>query len=150
MAEHFYELTGEWQNGINGLGSVSTKNLDQKISVPAEFGGQGIGTNPEELILAASASCFLITLAAILQFQNIKFFKIEVKSKASFGVSNAGPSLKMITHSPTIIIKNADNIPENHNKIRDCFVMAEQSCMLTKAFKGNVEITSNGELSFIN
>src|SRR5688572_11132988 len=58
-----------WQGGLkDGKGTVSTQSgalKDQPYSFATRFEGQR-GTNPEELIAAAHAGCFIMALSLIL------------------------------------------------------------------------------------
>ncbi|MDX2644403.1 Ohr family peroxiredoxin [Streptomyces sp. PA03-1a] len=49
--------TGEGRNG--GRAASSDGHLDLTLAVPEEFGGNGGATNPEQLLAAGWASCFL-------------------------------------------------------------------------------------------
>jgi len=60
--------TGDLQNG-RGQTSTESKTLDGELySVRSRF-DKGTGTNPEELIAAAEASCFSMMLAKIISDQ---------------------------------------------------------------------------------
>ncbi len=37
--------------------------------------GPGVGTNPDEMLLGAAATCYIITLAAMLERSNIKKYR---------------------------------------------------------------------------
>jgi osmotically inducible protein OsmC len=60
--------TGQWDGDLrDGDGSFSSASgaLDGKYSFESRFGETG-GTNPEELVAAAHASCFSMFLAGVL------------------------------------------------------------------------------------
>src|SRR5262245_30124235 len=63
------KATSLWQGGLkDGIGAISTESGALKAhpyGLAARFGGQR-GTNPEELIAAAHAGCFTMSLANIL------------------------------------------------------------------------------------
>ena len=65
--QHTFTLTGDWTGGLRGQGTLAVGGLASAISVPTVLGGPGAGTNPEELLTAAASSCYLITLAAIVE-----------------------------------------------------------------------------------
>ena len=81
--EHHFELKGTWRGGLFGKGQVGCGNLASEISVPTELKGPGMGTNPEELLLGASAACYLITLAAILERRQLKVESLSLASDVS-------------------------------------------------------------------
>jgi peroxiredoxin-like protein len=142
MEYHDFELTASWKGGRLGEGSLSTGNLQAMVSIPAELNGPGRGTNPEEMLLGAAATCYLITLAAILERQGIE--KLALSSTISVSTS---PSLKVekIIHRPQITIP-MHTPQEIIDKIKQSFHRAEQACMISKALKGNVELLVEPEL----
>src|SRR5690606_8710896 len=73
MADITRTSRAQWKGGLkDGSGTTSTGSgvlKDVKYSVPSRF-ENGQGTNPEELIAAAHASCFSMMLSKILGDQN--------------------------------------------------------------------------------
>jgi peroxiredoxin-like protein len=64
---HTFALHARWAAGER-VGEVALSGgQSAAISIPAAFGGNRPGTNPEELLLAAALSCYLMTLARILE-----------------------------------------------------------------------------------
>ncbi|HJV32342.1 MAG TPA: hypothetical protein VJ558_09090 [Bacillales bacterium] len=59
MAQYIFKLSSNWQGGLMGQGNVQTENYKTKISLPKEMDGPGIGTSSEELLLGASATCYV-------------------------------------------------------------------------------------------
>lgn len=141
--EHIHQIQCEWQGNLNGSGHFEVGELASKVSVPVQFGGSGIGTNPEDLLLAAAANCYAITLAATLQFQKIGFVKIIVNSSAYFK-NNMGPELTRIKHFVTVIANNHSD----EQAIKNSFRHAEAGCMVAKTMKNNINISCEGEVSF--
>jgi Predicted redox protein, regulator of disulfide bond formation len=48
-------------------GEIASGQLQTKVSIPPEMDGPGIGTNPDEMLLGAAATCYIITLAAMFE-----------------------------------------------------------------------------------
>lgn len=51
-----------------------------KIYPSPSLGGQGEGTNPDELLVSAASSCYIISLAATLEksgFTNVKLINSQ-------------------------------------------------------------------------
>lgn len=75
-----------WQGGLkDGTGSVSTQS-GALAGQPFAFGSRfqtKRGTNPEELIAAAHASCFTMALSAILGEANLTAERIETSAEVS-------------------------------------------------------------------
>ena len=45
-------------DGRNGHARTSDGKLDLELSIPKEMGGNGVGTNPEQLFAAGWSDCF--------------------------------------------------------------------------------------------
>src|SRR6266481_8479323 len=82
-----------WQGGLkDGKGSISTasgvlSNTQYSFSTRFE---NGIGTNPEELIAAAHASCFSMALSAQLGEAGLKPDRIDASATVTLEKTAAG------------------------------------------------------------
>ena len=82
-----------WQGGLkDGKGSISTasgvlSNTQYSFSTRFE---NGIGTNPEELIAAAHASCFSMALSGQLGNAGMTAEKIETTATVTLDKTDAG------------------------------------------------------------
>jgi len=54
-----YRTSATAQGGRDGRARTGDGKLDLKLSVPAELGGSGDGTNPEQLFASGYSACFL-------------------------------------------------------------------------------------------
>lgn len=143
--EHKFIYKGQWAGDLSGQGVFESGKLAMKISAPAEMNGKGVGTNPEELLISAASSCYLITLAGIFQFKNIEVEKIELESEAEFKVGMEGPIFSKITYYPKIMVDTI-NYEKYKNEIENCILKAKQSCMVSKAIHSNVMVEVNGDV----
>jgi peroxiredoxin-like protein len=146
MSEHQFTLIAAWSGGLHGNGKIQSGNLASSISVPAPLGGPGVGTNPEEMLLGAASTCYLITLSAMLERQGI----VQLELASEIFVSSK-PSMKVnkIIHRPIISVASYTP-PEQLDKISKSAFRAEQSCMISKAMRGNVEVVVKPEIRLIN
>ncbi|MZQ86133.1 hypothetical protein GQF01_28945 [Paenibacillus sp. 5J-6] len=142
MSEHRFDLKAEWTGGLDGTGHIRAGNLAASISVPSQLDGPGIGTNPEELLLGAAATCYLITLGMLVKRQGI----LSLELKSEIYVENS-PAMKVnrIIHRPLISVP-VHTSPDQLDKINRAAYRAEQACMISKALKGNVEVTVEPEI----
>jgi peroxiredoxin-like protein len=140
MAEHHFTLAGQWSGGLQGEGKIACANLESTVSVPKEMTGPGKGTNPEELLLAAAATCYLITLGAILERRQIPVDKLTLNSQAT--VTQEGPSLKFtrIVHSPTLTLK-VEATEAHREAALEATTRAEKACLISNSLRGKVEIS---------
>jgi peroxiredoxin-like protein len=144
MAEHIYEYQGNWQGGLtDGTGTFQAGALQSAFSVPSDMRGRGEGTSPEELILAAAGSCYLITLSGIMQFQRIPAKDFKIKSKGVFTMTSNGPVMSRLEHYPEVYV--ASELYETvSEQVLSCIKMAKQNCLISKAIAGNVTVTAKG------
>jgi len=139
MAEHHFHLKADWPGLRNDIGKIEAEHLKTKISIPKEMDGPGIGTNPDEMLLGAAATCYIITLAAMMERSQIEKDGLTMESEAIVDVTNGVFTYKKIIHRPVIVLKqNASDLDkEVAQKLAE---KAEKSCMISRAIQGNVEI----------
>jgi osmotically inducible protein OsmC len=51
--------------GREGAGTIQASDRLLELSGPQSMGGRGVGTNPEELLVCAVASCYTATLFGV-------------------------------------------------------------------------------------
>ncbi|HEU4962271.1 MAG TPA: OsmC family protein [Bacilli bacterium] len=138
MAQHSWHLKADWKGDRLGEGRIECGNLQSSISVPSALGGPGVGTNPEEMLIGAASTCYLITLAAVLANRKLDLVSLSLNSE---GVVNDEGSLKFekIIHRPQIVLAKgaSDEHIDTALKAAD---RAERACMISKTMHGNVEI----------
>ena len=136
---HRFELKGRWTGGRNSQGTIKMDALESDVSIPESMDGPGVGTNPDEMLLGAASTCYLITLAAILESSQVHFDSIELNSVAHVETDKEIPTFKEIIHDPTII--GLQSYEQTDAKIQRIFAKAESSCMISRAIDGNVKVT---------
>lgn len=141
MTLHTFTLTIDWPGGRNAVGELATQRLQTKISIPPEMDGPGIGTNPDEMLLGAAATCYLITLAAMLERSQVEA-KLTLKSEGLVDVTNGVFTYKAIHHYVEIALENVEDVRARRLAERYAY-KAEETCMISKALRGNVEIQVN-------
>lgn len=138
MATHLFQLKADWPGGRNSEGFIEAGNLKTKISIPKEMDGPGIGTNPDEMLLGAAATCYLITLAAMIERSSLPLKQMELESVGYVDVTDGVITYKKIVHKPTVYLQPTATEREQE-KLRRLVDKAEQSCMISRAIKGNVD-----------
>lgn len=104
MAKHHFHLQANWPGGRNEVGTIESGQLKTKISIPPEMDGPGIGTNPDEMLLGAAATCYIITLAAMFERSGIRQEALTMESEAVVDVTNGVFTYEKIIHKPHVII----------------------------------------------
>ena len=132
-----------WQGDLShGQGSVSTESRVLK-QTPYSFSTRfenGTGTNPEELLAAAHASCFAMALSAELGKVGITPDRLETTAtvtieKGSNGFSITKSHLDLIAHIP-----NADK-----TKFDTAVQAAKNGCPVSKLFKAEISVSTKLE-----
>ena len=105
MAEHYFHLKADWPGLRNDIGTIDAGNLKTEISIPPEMDGPGIGTNPDEMLLGAAATCYIITLAAMMERSKLEKVALTMESVGVVDVTNGVITYKKIIHKPQIVLK---------------------------------------------
>lgn len=139
MAEHTFHLTANWPGGRNDVGTIDAGQLKTEVSIPPEMDGPGIGTNPDEMLLGAAATCYIITLAAMMERGKLHKESLTMESVGLVDVTNGVITYKEILHKPVIVLKK-DATEKDIKKAHVLAEKAEASCMISRAIRGNVEV----------
>ena len=135
--KHTFTLQTDWAAGRNGVGYLEADRLKTTISIPPEMNGPGIGTNPDEMLLGAAATCYLISLAAMLE-KTATQATLRMTSEGIVDVTNGVFTYEKIIHHVDIML--AEKTERNEKMALRLAHKAEQTCMISKALKGNVTI----------
>ncbi|MCD2193927.1 organic hydroperoxide resistance protein [Actinomycetospora endophytica] len=117
----------------NGHVRSSDGILDEDVRMPQEMGGDGKGTNPEQLFAAGYAACFhqALKLAAGEKKVSTKDSAID----AEVGLGPEGDSfaveVSLTAHLPGLDQETADSLVKR----------AHDLCPYSKATRGNVEVS---------
>lgn len=131
---HKFTIALDWQGGRNAVGDLQLRHSSMPISIPVEMVGPDEGTNPDEMLLGAAATCYIISLAAILEGSGIKA-TITMNSDG-FVEQDRLLTYKKIIHRPTICIEDASK----ERLVQRIAEKAERTCMISRALRGNVDI----------
>ncbi len=145
MAEHHFHLKANWPGLRNDIGNIEAGNLVTKISIPSEMEGPGVGTNPDEMLLGAAATCYIITLAAMLERSHLEKEQLSMESEGIVDVTRGIFTYKKIIHRPEIVLKSTatDKDVQLAKKLAE---KAEGSCMISRAIQGNVKMELNATI----
>lgn len=139
MALHSFHLKADWPGNRNDVGVIESGNLKTQISIPPEMDGPGVGTNPDEMLLGAAATCYIITLAAMMERSKLGKESLTMESEGIVEVENGVITYKKIIHRPHIVL-SAGAGDKEFKLVQKLAEKAESSCMITRAIRGNVEI----------
>ena len=143
---HEFHLTSRWTDNSDGDGALHFDwNGAIEYGVPVSTGGKAGRSNPEELLLAAAASCFSITLALLLEKKRLPATIIEMEASGAI-IRQPDRTLKFaeIVLRPRL---KADGWTVEQRKIAlDLAHKADAYCLVSNALRGNVTISVLPEL----
>ncbi|MEU9456324.1 organic hydroperoxide resistance protein [Streptomyces sp. NPDC048277] len=121
--------------GREGRAVSSDGQLDLALAFPPALGGNGQGTNPEQLFAAGYAACFASALGAIGRQAKVDTGEISVTAEVGIGKdeSDGGFALKV-----TLRVELPEELA---NETGEKLVhQAHEFCPYSKATKGNIPV----------
>jgi Ohr subfamily peroxiredoxin len=123
-----------------GHGRTSDGALEVDLRLPAELGGEGGGTNPEELFAVGYAACFESALGVVARRRKLEAGDVAIDSKVTLSpTEDRGFQLgvELDVTLPSI---------EDDASAAELVRAADQVCPYSNATRGNVEVrmTANG------
>lgn len=139
MSEALYTAkTLSTGGGRDGHVATHDRAIDLDVRPPKELGGDGNGTNPEQLVASGWATCFNGALQLMMKNDDVKAEqKPEVEVTMTLNKGDEGMFLTATVHA-TIFDVDQDKATELVNK-------AHEFCPYSKAMRGNVptEVTAS-------
>ncbi|MFT8317972.1 MAG: OsmC family protein [Sporolactobacillus sp.] len=140
MKDFTFNLNGSWQGSWDGKGRIHTNGLETAIAVDPSMNGSGQGTNPDELLLSALASCYMITLGIRLNKEGIDYDHVSIRS-VGIVTKKDGLHFEKVTHYPVIYLNRQPSEDSLRDKLLAAVHRAEMDCMIAKAVHGNISIS---------
>ena len=135
--------SAHWSGGLrDGQGTVSTETgvlSNQNYSFAKRFGDEK-GTNPEELIGAAHASCFAMQMSAFIAEAGTPAQSIDAKSTVTLTVGAAGADITRV-HVDVV----ADVPGMTDEQFQEIAERTKAGCPVSKVLKG-ADITMSARL----
>ena len=83
MAKILYTAKAHVTGGRDGHGRTSDGELDVNLRRPKDMGGDGGGTNPEELFAVGYAACFESAIAGVARRGHLDAGEVSIDSSVS-------------------------------------------------------------------
>jgi Ohr subfamily peroxiredoxin len=136
MARVLYTAEATVTGGrANGHGRTSDGALDVQIRSPKEMGGEGGGTNPEELFAVGWAACFESALGAVARRERVEAGDVSIDSRVSL-LPTEERGFKLAAELNVTLSQVQD--PEQAARL---VAAAHQVCPYSNATRGNVDVT---------
>jgi len=131
-----------WDGGRNDVGTLEAERLKTQISIPPEMDGPGVGTNPDEMLLGAAATCYIITLAAVLGRSDLTHRGITIDAEGIVDVTNGIFTYETIRYATTIQVPS-EMTDREITLVERIAKKAKDQCMISRALSGNVAFELN-------
>ena len=135
MAKVLYTAEAHVEGGrSDGRARTTDGQLDVKIRPPKELGGDGGGTNPEELFAAGFAACFEGALALVGQRKKLEAGDAAIDSKVMLlPTEERGFKLgaELDVRLPSV---------DDDGQARELVEKAHSVCPFSNAVRGNVDV----------
>lgn len=121
----------------NGKSSSSDGNLSVTLNTPKELGGNGNGTNPEQLFASGYSACFLGAMQFVAGTKKVSLSpQTTIAADVGFGPLAGGKKGFGIVVAMTI------TVPGMERAAAEALVAeAHEVCPYSNATRGNVDVT---------
>jgi len=133
MAKILYTANAHVTGGRDGHGRTSDGELDVNLRIPKEMGGEGGGTNPEELFAVGYAACFESALAGVARRGHIDVGEVSIESAVSLLPTGDGGFKLAVTLD--VSLQEID-----HDDAAELVRGAHQVCPYSNATRGNIDV----------
>ncbi len=116
-----------------GHGKTSDGALEVDLRLPTEMGGQGGGTNPEQLFAVGYAACFEGAIGVVARRKKVESGDVAIDSKVHLSPTGDGGfklSVELHVQLPQASTEDAKEIVAG----------AHQVCPYSNAVRGNVDV----------
>jgi len=142
MAKVIYTAEAHVTGGrAEGHGTSADGALDVQLRLPPELGGQGGGTNPEQLFAVGFASCFESALGAVARREKLDIGDVAIDSKVNL-LPTEERRFKLAVELD-VLLPHVDDPDEASRLVAG----AHKVCPYSNATRGNIEVklTANGQ-----
>jgi osmotically inducible protein OsmC len=133
VAKILYTATAHVTGGRDGHGRTSDGELDVNLRRPTEMGGEGGGTNPEELFAVGYAACFESALAGVARRRHLDVGEVSIDSAVSLLPTGDGGYKLAVTLDVSLPSVERD-------VAADLVRGAHLVCPYSNATRGNIDV----------
>jgi lipoyl-dependent peroxiredoxin len=142
VAKKLYTAEAHVTGGrLAGHGRTKDGELEVDLRIPVETGGEGGGTNPEQLFAVGYAACFEGALSTVARREKREADDAEIDSRVSLVTGE--------DRTFTIAVELDVRLPSvsDAEEAKRIVAAAHKVCPYSNATRGNIEVqlTANGE-----
>ena len=137
------KATAVWEGGLKG-GKGSFKGESGAIGGQYNFSSRfesGSGSNPEELLAAAEAACFSMALSGALEKNGTPPTRVDTSAACTVEAVPGGFGITKMKLNVQAAVPKIDKV-----KFEQIANETKEGCPVSKALKGNVDITVEARL----
>lgn len=134
MAKILYTANAHVTGGRSGHGRTTDGALDVDLRVPKEMGGEGGGTNPEELFAVGWSACFESALAGVARLQHLETGEVAID--AAISLFPVGDGSFKLSASLDVSIPDVSDRDVAVELVR----RAHEVCPYSNATRGNIDV----------
>ena len=128
-----YTAVATATHGREGRAVSNDGKLDLDLALPVEMGGNGQGTNPEQLFAAGYSACFASALGLVGRAAKVDVSDAAVTAEVGIGKQGEGFALKV-----TLRVELPDSVDEATG--RKLVEQAHQVCPYSNATRNNIPV----------
>jgi osmotically inducible protein OsmC len=136
MAQVLYTAAATVTGGrAHGHGRTDDAALDVQLRSPKEMGGEGGGTNPEQLFAVGYAACFEGALGVVGRRERVEVGDVSIDSQVSLVTAE--------DRSFTVTVRLDVTLPQVQDPEQAVQIVAaaHQVCPYSNATRGNIDVT---------
>jgi Ohr subfamily peroxiredoxin len=134
MAKVIYTARAHVTGGRDGRGRSDDGALEVDLRRPKELGGDGGGTNPEELFAVGYAACFESALGVVARRDHVEAGEVSIDSEVSLlPTGDGGFKLAVVLD---VSVPAVDDRETAARLVKE----AHQVCPYSNATRGNIEV----------
>ena len=133
---------GELRSGKGTIDTGSKAISSLPVTFPARLESESDITSPEELIAAAHATCYAMSLSNVLTTGGNPPERLEINATCGLERTDAGLKIATMQLDVTGRVAGIDAA-----KFSEAAMTAESRCPVSNALRGNVAVTVNTTLS---
>lgn len=122
--------------GRDGRGYTSDGMLDVKLALPPQLGGDGAGTNPEQLFAVGYAACFASVIGVIADQRRLDVSEVSVTAEIGLAPDGEGG----FALAGTLRVEFPDGFALDQAARRELVADAHRLCPYSRATRGNMPV----------
>jgi len=114
-----------------------------RVASPPEFRGEPNVWTPEDLLVAAVESCFLMTFASLIEHRHLAVEAYSSEAEGLLEWDEDGYRFTRVTIRPTVVVTDSRAVQPVMTALQD----AKRDCLIARSLSGEVELTPDVEIS---